>query len=236
MEVVDGVAEQDSGFVVPKAAVWAALRQELDEQKMETIAYFDKGEYEEDDYYDYGVLLRGFQRYCNGEIGGQYFSEWCYVCNYCFKHMRGVKGVRILGAYSELGDFFDTLSYMSRPDGKTEYEAWRKEQLARLRYCNFVIECAKNNQIANFTTNGVATFVTFGCYAEGGNKPITHALVVDYELKKFNCFYLSDFVYDESVNYSFLGAEEFDKKLHAQINFKMDGRIRIDYAKKKGEK
>ena len=232
--IVDG--EESEAFVVPKQAVWAALRQELDQDKMATIAYFDDGVYEADDYYDYGLLVRGFQRYCDGEVSGEYFTEWCHVCTFCFQNMKWVKKARLYDAYRELGDLFETMAFLHCPRAKSEYKAWRNDILARLRYCNFVIECAKNDKIAEFTTNGVATFVTFGCYSEGGNKPIDRALVVDYDLKKFNCFYLPEVVFDEDVNYSFLDAEKLDKKLHAQINFKMDATMRINYAKKKGEK
>ena len=62
-ETVNGFPDKENALLIPKQAVWSALKQELDEEKMSTIAYFDNGVYEQDDYYDYGLLIRGFNRY-----------------------------------------------------------------------------------------------------------------------------------------------------------------------------
>jgi hypothetical protein len=232
-ETVNGFPDKENALLIPKQAVWSALKQELDEEKMSTIAYFDNGVYEQDDYYDYGLLIRGFNRYCNGEIGGEYFAEWCHVCAFCFQHMKGIDNSRLYDAYKSLGDLFDTLAYFHRPSTKSDYEAWRKEYTARFRYENFRIECAKNRKTERFTTNGVATYVTFGFFVDNATEEVMRVLVMDEEKKRLNCFYTPPFVYDDEINYSFVSADEMDKILYNRHDYKLDRTMKVTYAKGK---
>jgi hypothetical protein len=233
MENVYGAMENGEALRIPKTLVHAALQQELDREKIKAMAEFANGEYEGDDYYDYGLLIRGFNRYCNGEIGGEYFAEWCHVCAFCFQHMKGIDNSRLYDAYKSLGDLFDTLAYFHRPSTKSDYEAWRKEYTARFRYENFKIECAKNRKTERFTTNGVATYVTFGFFVDNATEEVMRVLVMDEEKKRLNCFYTPPFVYDDEINYSFVSADEMDKILYNRHDYKLDRTMKVTYAKGK---
>ena len=232
MENVYGAAENGEALRIPKTVVHAALKQELDGEKIKAMAEFANGEYEGDDYYDYGVLSRGFARYFNGEIDGDYFAKWCAVCAFCFKHMRGIEGSKLLGAYSELGELFKKISLFLPNRDTKEFEEWKKEIKARLRSANYKIESAKAEENSLFTTNGVVTYVSFGYYTDF-EKEMRWVCVADYEKKTMNCFYAPAFSYDDEINYTFLDEADMIRKIQYYQEFSYDGTMREDYAKTK---
>ena len=232
MENLYGTAENGDALRIPKQVVHAALKQELDGERMATLAQFSNGEYEADDYYDYGVLSSGFQRYFSGEREGKYFLDWCAFCAFCFKHMRGIDDGVLLGAYSELGELFKKISQYEPERGTAEFEEWEKEIRARLRSANYKIESAKAEESSFFTTNGVVTFVSFGYFANF-DKEIRWVCVVDYETRKMNCFYAPAFSYDDEINYTFLDEADMIRQIQYYQEFTYDASMREDYAKTK---
>jgi hypothetical protein len=232
MENVYGAAENGEALRIPQKVVRAALRQELGGEQIKAMAEFENGEYEGDDYYDYGVLSRGFARYFNGEIDGDYFAKWCAVCAFCFKHMRGIEGSKLLGAYSELGELFKKISLFLPNRDTKEFEEWKKEIKARLRSANYKIESAKAEENSLFTTNGVVTYVSFGYYTDF-EKEMRWVCVADYEKKLVNCFYAPAFSYDDEINYTFLDEADMIRKIQYYQEFSYDGTMREDYAKTK---
>lgn len=224
------VLEESKKPLILKEEIWRAIRWELSEKELDRIISFDY-RYEDDDYYDFDLIIEKVHALMRGEKTIRYFTSWCVALMRCFMFNMKCKNSEVAAEFCDLGDFFDGVAFMdSTLEGEKKLKECR-DVIAALKYHNHKIQDAKNKKRSDFLTNGVVTYVNFGFSLNDGREVLNRVCVVDKKRKVINYLFVPDFDYIEGINYTFLSEEEFDDLSSKYFRgYALDTSLTVDYA------
>lgn len=195
--------------LITKDKIWQAINWELSENELDRIISFDY-RYENDDYYDFNLIMDKTHALMKGERSISYYNSWCILLMRCFMNYMKCRSKRLSRLYYDLGDYFDGVAFMSLSLEGEEKLKYCRETIAELKYFNHMICNLKNKATTDFTTNGVITYVSFCFSLSDGTECLYRVCVVDKEKETINYMYVPEFDYSEGINYTFLSDAEFD--------------------------
>ena len=219
--------------LITKEKVWQALRWELDEKELDRIISFDY-RYENDDYYDFDLIMEKLHALMNGEKSIRYFTSWCIVLMRCFMFNMKFESEKLSELFYDLGDFFDAVAFMdSTLEGEEKLKDCR-DTIARLKNFNHEICNLRNNTQTDFMSNGVITYVTFGFCVGRDDTTVYKYCIVDTNKKTINYLYSPETDYSEEINYTFLSEADFEWLPNKNYGgYSYDSSMGVDYALKK---
>lgn len=197
--------------MITKEQVWKGLRFELPQDELCKILQAD--EYEEDDYYDYDLLMGTLYKAINKEIEFDYFIDWCILIANCYNYTN--KRTKLGKLYYDVGYFFDGISFMDGYDKKDFMES-----VAMLKHYDYLIRKAKKEIKGPFITDNIERIMVFDHCNWNYDSAVYRVIIKDYNTKEWEIKYIDDydFTYDENVNYSFVSEKEFDKEFNKFYN------------------
>ena len=224
--------EESKKPIIAKEKIWQAIRWAVDEKELARIISFDY-RYEDDDYYDFDLIIEKIHALMRGEKTIRYFTGWCIVLMRCFMDNMDCKSKELLELFYDLGDFFDAVAFMDTTlKGEKKLKECR-ETIAKIKHYNHLICDLKNNSETDFTTNKVITYVTFAFSLNDGTECLYKFCIVDKKKKTINYLYAPEIDYSEEINYTFLSQAEFeDLSSKYYDNYTLDASMEIDYALK----
>jgi hypothetical protein len=217
----------------PKEVVWKALRCELPEEELKKLRYERA---EQDDYYDFDLIMQGFHRYKNGEISSDYYRHWCMAWS-CLDDVTNQPST-VLKWYRKVAECFQD---ESRENLICDAEAKRwgemKRLMAELKWYNFCIAKAKHKRETPFENDGFVIYslqTLHGDFYEGSRSEEKYVfLIADTKGKKFNLIDVELPVFDEGINYIYCTDEqEFARATKKYRNFTFDMACGLKYIPK----
>ena len=85
-----GEGKAKKGKRLPKELIWKGIRCELTEKEIGDIC--QQTPFEEDDYYDFGAIVRAVSMYREGAISPEYFQSWCILMQCLYYSPKGASG------------------------------------------------------------------------------------------------------------------------------------------------
>ncbi len=189
--------------IISKELTWKGLRMELPEEELQAIF---QQEYELDKYYDFDLLIKGLYKALNKEIDFEYFKDWCVLIANCFS-FTNYENDKVNVLMGSIGYFFDGLSFRDKWNEKDLYSA-----IAGLKDYNHTFKNKINRKRLPFETNGVERILTFDHANWALDSRVYRVIVKDNNKKEFDLKYVDEanFVYDDKINYTFVGNRTFN--------------------------
>ena len=189
---------------ISKELTWKGLRMELEEKELQEIF---QQVYEEDEYYNYDILISGLYKALNKEVDFEYFKDWCVLIANCFNYT-SYKKDKITKLMWDIGYFFDGISFEDEYDRNTLLQ-----DIAAMKDYNFDFENISAKKRPPFETNGVERILTFDHCNRAEDSGVYRVIIKDNNKNQFDLQYLDDafYVFDDKINYTFVKEKEFDK-------------------------
>ena len=189
---------------ISKELTWKGLRMELEEKELQEIF---QQVYEEDEYYNFDLLMSGLYKALNKEIDFEYFKDWCVLIANCFNYT-SYKKDKITKLMWDIGYFFDGISFEDEYDRNTLLQ-----DIAAMKDYNFDFENISAKKRPPFETNGVERILTFDHCNRAEDSGVYRVIIKDNNKNQFDLQYLDDafYVFDDKINYTFVTEKEFDK-------------------------
>lgn len=192
--------------MVTKEQVWKGLRLQLPQEEIKRI--FQADEYETDDYFDFDLMKGMLYKARNKEIDFDTFLDWCVLLANCLPYTGYSMKSKIGRLYNDMAYFFDGISFMNEYDEKSFMN-----DIAALKYYDFLVQKAKKKAKGQFLTNGVERILLFDHVNRNFDTSVYKVIIKDYNAHEWEIRYVDEhyFTFDENVNYSFESEREFEK-------------------------
>ena len=138
-----GEERAKKGKRLPKELIWKGIRCELTEKEIGDIC--QQTPFEEDDYYDFGAIVRAVSMYREGAISPEYFQSWCILMQCLYYSPKGTSG-ELAGLYGALAWIFDGEAFNILGATPREREENARSLLAKVKWSNFRIEKQKKGE------------------------------------------------------------------------------------------
>lgn len=190
--------------LISKELTWKGLRMELEEKELQEIF---QQEYEEDEYYNYDILISGLYKALNKEIDFEYFKDWCVLIANCFNHT-SYKKTKMKKLMWNISYFFDGISFEDEYDRNTLLQ-----DIAAMKEYNFDFENISTRKRPPFETNGIERILAFDHCNRAKDSSVYRVIIKDNNNNQFDLQYLDNafYVFDDKINYTFVTEKEFDK-------------------------
>lgn len=219
---------------VSKERVWKAIRWECGEEELYDLCSYEKYRYDKEDYYDFQLMIDKIHAFMAGECSVGYFISWLILLMRCLEEGIDSKKRRRKEIYFEISDLLDGEAFMSLDISEEEKRIDCLELIAVLKALDHKLKCIETKKNVPFTKNGVITYVTFVACINGKTE-LSKVCVVDEYRKTVNYLYVSDLIYREEVNYTFLTEAEFDCLTSRYYEYTFDETMKDDYAMTKSD-
>lgn len=189
---------------ISKELTWKGLKMELEAKELQEIF---QQVYEEDEYYNYDILISGLYKALNKEVDFEYFKDWCILIANCFNYT-SYKKDKITKLMWDIAYFFDGISFEDEYDRNTLLQ-----DIAAMKDYNFDFENISAKKRPPFETNGVERILTFDHCNRAEDSGVYRVIIKDNNKNQFDLQYLDDafYVFDDKINYTFVKEKEFDK-------------------------
>ena len=222
---------QNRRELVPKDRLWRAIRWECDEDELDELCSFERYRYEKDDYYDFDLILEKIHAFMAGERSVGDFTSWLIVLMRCLQEGLICNNCRQKEIYDQIADMFDGAAFMPRDISEEEKRVDCLETIAFLKDLDFQLKNIDAKKNTPFTKNGVATYVSFNAFVAGGEgSELSKVCVVDEDKKTVNYLFVSNLVYNEEIDYTFLTDAEFDCLTSTYYEYSLYAAMKEDYA------
>ena len=206
---------------LPKELIWKGIRCELTEKEIGDIC--QQTPFEEDDYYDFGAIVRAVSMYREGAISPEYFQSWCILMQCLYYSPKGASG-ELAGLYGALAWIFDGEAFNILGATPREREENARGLLAKVKWSNFRIEKQKKGGRGKglFGKKDVYLFLLWDYYNGGASAEVWRVFFLDKKNKRFDLFYCDDLLFDDGQDYMFPDESEFAELASIYYDYRLD--------------
>lgn len=216
-----GKERAKKGKRLPKELIWKGIRCELTEKEIGDIC--QQTPFEEDDYYDFGAIVRAVSMYREGAISPEYFQSWCILMQCLYYSPKGASG-ELAGLYGALAWIFDGEAFNILGATPREREENARSLLAKVKWSNFRIEKQKKGGRGKglFGKKDVYLFLLWDYYNGGASAEVWRVFFLDKKNKRFDLFYCDDLLFDDGQDYMFPDESEFAELASIYYDYRLD--------------
>ena len=216
-----GEERAKKGKRLPKELIWKGIRCELTEKEIGDIC--QQTPFEEDDYYDFGAIVRAVSMYREGAISPEYFQSWCILMQCLYYSPKGASG-ELAGLYGALAWIFDGEAFNILGATPREREENARGLLAKVKWSNFRIEKQKKGERGKglFGKKDVYLFLLWDYYNGGASAEVWRVFFLDKKNKRFDLFYCDDLLFDDGQDYMFPDESEFAELASIYYDYRLD--------------
>ena len=216
-----GEERAKKGKRLPKELIWKGIRCELTEKEIGDIC--QQTPFEEDDYYDFGAIVRAVSMYREGAISPEYFQSWCILMQCLYYSPKGTSG-ELAGLYGALAWIFDGEAFNILGATPREREENARSLLAKVKWSNFRIEKQKKGGRGKglFGKKDVYLFLLWDYYNGGASAEVWRVFFLDKKNKRFDLFYCDDLLFDDGQDYMFPDEGEFEELASIYYDYRLD--------------
>ena len=216
-----GKERAKKGKRLPKELIWKGIRCELTEKEIGDIC--QQTPFEEDDYYDFGAIVRAVSMYREGAISREYFQSWCILMQCLYYSPKGTGG-ELAGLYGALAWIFDGEAFNILGATPREREENARSLLAKIKWSNFRIEKQKKGERGKglFGKKDRYLFLLWDYYNGGSPAEVWRVFFLDKKNKRFDLFYCDDLLFDDAQDYMFPDEGEFEELASIYYDYRLD--------------
>lgn len=216
-----GKERAKKGKRLPKELIWKGIRCELTEKEIGDIC--QQTPFEEDDYYDFGAIVRAVSMYREGAISPEYFQSWCILMQCLYYSPKGTSG-ELAGLYGAMAWIFDGEAFNILGATPREREENARGLLAKVKWSNFRIEKQKKGERGKglFGKKDVYLFLLWDYYNGGASAEVWRVFFLDKKNKRFDLFYCDDLLFDDGQDYMFPDESEFAELASIYYDYRLD--------------
>ena len=216
-----GEERAKKGKRLPKELIWKGIRCELTEKEIGDIC--QQTPFEEDDYYDFGAIVRAVSMYREGAISPEYFQSWCILMQCLYYSPKGTGG-ELAGLYGALAWIFDGEAFNILGATPREREENARGLLAKVKWSNFRIEKQKKGERGKglFGKKDGYLFLLWDYYNGGASAEVWRVCFLDKKNKRFDLFYCDDLLFDDAQDYMFPDESEFEELASIYYDYRLD--------------
>ena len=216
-----GKERATKGKRLPKELIWKGIRCELTEKEIGDIC--QQTPFEEDDYYDFGAIVRAVSMYREGAISPEYFQSWCILMQCLYYSPKGASG-ELAGLYGALAWIFDGEAFNILGATPREREENARGLLAKVKWSNFRIEKQKKGERGKglFGKKDRYLFLLWDYYNGGSPAEVWRVFFLDKKNKRFDLFYCDDLLFDDAQDYMFPDEGEFEELASIYYDYRLD--------------
>ena len=216
-----GEERAKKGKRLPKELIWKGIRCELTEKEIGDIC--QQTPFEEDDYYDFGAIVRAVSMYREGAISPEYFQSWCILMQCLYYSPKGTSG-ELAGLYGAMAWIFDGEAFNILGATPREREENARGLLAKVKWSNFRIEKQKKGGRGKglFGKKDVYLFLLWDYYNGGASAEVWRVFFLDKKNKRFDLFYCDDLLFDDGQDYMFPDESEFAELASIYYDYRLD--------------
>lgn len=216
-----GKERAKKGKRLPKELIWKGIRCELTEKEIGDIC--QQTPFEEDDYYDFGAIVRAVSMYREGAISPEYFQSWCILMQCLYYSPKGTGG-ELAGLYGALAWIFDGEAFNILGATPREREENARSLLAKIKWSNFRIEKQKKGERGKglFGKKDRYLFLLWDYYNGGASAEVWRVFFLDKKNKRFDLFYCDDLLFDDGQDYMFPDEGEFEELASIYYDYRLD--------------
>ncbi len=216
-----GKERAKKGKRLPKELIWKGIRCELTEKEIGDIC--QQTPFEEDDYYDFGAIVRAVSMYREGAISPEYFQSWCILMQCLYYSPKGTGG-ELAGLYGALAWIFDGEAFNILGATPREREENARSLLAKIKWSNFRIEKQKKGERGKglFGKKDRYLFLLWDYYNGGSPAEVWRVFFLDKKNKRFDLFYCDDLLFDDAQDYMFPDEGEFEELASIYYDYRLD--------------
>lgn len=216
-----GEERAKKGKRLPKELIWKGIRCELTEKEIGDIC--QQTPFEEDDYYDFGAIVRAVSMYREGAISPEYFQSWCILMQCLYYSPKGTSG-ELAGLYGALAWIFDGEAFNILGATPREREENARSLLAKVKWSNFRIEKQKKGERGKglFGKKDGYLFLLCDYYNGGASSEVWRVFFLDKKNKRFDLFYCDDLLFDDGQDYMFPDESEFEELASIYYDYRLD--------------
>ena len=216
-----GEGRAKKGKRLPKELIWKGIRCELTEKEIGDIC--QQTPFEEDDYYDFGAIVRAVSMYREGAISPEYFQSWCILMQCLYYSPKGTSG-ELAGLYGALAWIFDGEAFNILGATPREREENARSLLAKVKWSNFRIEKQKKGERGKglFGKKDGYLFLLWDYYNGGAPAEVWRVFFLDKKNKRFDLFYCDDLLFDDAQDYMFPDEGEFEELASIYYDYRLD--------------
>lgn len=216
-----GKERAKKGKRLPKELIWKGIRCELTEKEIGDIC--QQTPFEEDDYYDFGAIVRAVSMYREGAISPEYFQSWCILMQCLYYSPKGTSG-ELAGLYGALAWIFDGEAFNILGATPREREENARGLLAKVKWSNFRIEKQKKGERGKglFGKKDGYLFLLWDYYNGGAPAEVWRVFFLDKKNKRFDLFYCDDLLFDDGQDYMFPDESEFEELASIYYDYRLD--------------
>ena len=216
-----GKERAKKGKRLPKELIWKGIRCELTEKEIGDIC--QQTPFEEDDYYDFGAIVRAVSMYREGAISPEYFQSWCILMQCLYYSPKGASG-ELAGLYGALAWIFDGEAFNILGATPREREENARSLLAKVKWSNFRIEKQKKGGRGKelFGKKDGYLFLLWDYYNGGASAEVWRVFFLDKKNKRFDLFYCDDLLFDDGQDYMFPDESEFAELASIYYDYRLD--------------
>ena len=216
-----GEERAKKGKRLPKELIWKGIRCELTEKEIGDIC--QQTPFEEDDYYDFGAIVRAVSMYREGAISPEYFQCWCILMQCLYYSPKGTSG-ELAGLYGALAWIFDGEAFNILGATPREREENVRSLLAKVKWSNFRIEKQKKGERGKglFGKKDGYLFLLWDYYNGGASAEVWRVFFLDKKNKRFDLFYCDDLLFDDGQDYMFPDESEFEELTSIYYDYRLD--------------
>ena len=216
-----GEERAKKGKRLPKELIWKGIRCELTEKEIGDIC--QQTPFEEDDYYDFGAIVRAVSMYREGAISPEYFQSWCILMQCLYYSPKGASG-ELAGLYGAMAWIFDGEAFNILGATPREREENARGLLAKVKWSNFRIEKQKKGERGKglFGKKDVYLFLLWDYYNGGASAEVWRVFFLDKKNKRFDLFYCDDLLFDDGQDYMFPDESEFAELASIYYDYRLD--------------
>mgnify|MGYP005803135147 FL=1 len=216
-----GKERAKKGKRLPKELIWKGIRCELTEKEIGDIC--QQTPFEEDDYYDFGAIVRAVSMYREGAISPEYFQSWCILMQCLYYSPKGTGG-ELAGLYGALAWIFDGEAFNILGATPREREENARSLLAKIKWSNFRIEKQKKGERGKglFGKKDRYLFLLWDYYNGGSPAEVWRVFFLDKKNKRFDLFYCDDLLFDDGQDYMFPDESEFEELASIYYDYRLD--------------
>ena len=216
-----GEERAKKGKRLPKELIWKGIRCELTEKEIGDIC--QQTPFEEDDYYDFGAIVRAVSMYREGAISPEYFQSWCILMQCLYYSPKGTSG-ELAGLYGAMAWIFDGEAFNILGATPREREENARSLLAKVKWSNFRIEKQKKGGRGKglFGKKDVYLFLLWDYYNGGASAEVWRVFFLDKKNKRFDLFYCDDLLFDDGQDYMFPDESEFAELASIYYDYRLD--------------
>ena len=216
-----GKERAKKGKRLPKELIWKGIRCELTEKEIGDIC--QQTPFEEDDYYDFGAIVRAVSMYREGAISPEYFQSWCILMQCLYYSPKGTGG-ELAGLYGALAWIFDGEAFNILGATPREREENARSLLAKIKWSNFRIEKQKKGERGKglFGKKDRYLFLLWDYYNGGSPAEVWRVFFLDKKNKRFDLFYCDDLLFDDGQDYMFPDESEFEELTSIYYDYRLD--------------